>query len=433
MFAPWFNPPQGSPISVGLYRGGIFVNNVIYGVFGSHLYTVNSGGAITQIGLVSGTDPVFFGRNNKAPVPDICLVCQAGAFVCTTSTISGYPDINVGSPTCVVGFDGFLIFGFGNGDMISSNINDTTINTLNKARIESNPEGVTRLISNDGYLYACGISAIEIWGYPVNQTGFPLNRQGYNMTPGLINSTAVSGDAPEFAPAPLYVGSDNTVRWLKGAEPVDTGPPELKRLLEGITDNTKIDALSYVVDGVPFWQVNTPNFSWVFNTDNSRWHERQSYLSTRSRLYGSVFAFDSWMCGDTEANGRFLQMTGLVTTEINDPLIPQLESLPVEDFPAFISISRADFEFTTGVGDILGHDPDVTNPYAEVSWSDDGGITYTAPWLRELGRQQKSLRRITVRRTGLSGPQGRRWRIAVPSNVYFGFIGGNMTALATDK
>jgi hypothetical protein len=33
----------------------------------------------------------------------------------------------------------------------------------------------------------------------------------------------------------------------------------------------------------------------------------------------------------------------------------------------------------------------------------------------------------------MTGPQGRRWRLAVPSDVHLGFIGGNMTALFTEK
>jgi hypothetical protein len=54
----------------------------------------------------------------------------------------------------------------------------------------------------------------------------------------------------------------------------------------------------------------------------------------------------------------------------------------------------------------------VINPSVAVSWSDDDGITWKNPILRSLGLQGKSLRtRISVKNTGLSGPQARRWRL----------------------
>jgi hypothetical protein len=191
--------------------------------------------------------------------------------------------------------------------------------------------------------------------------------------------------------------------------------------------------MCYVSDGVPFWQVSSPTFSWVFNLNNSKWHERKSYLQQRSRFTGSVFAFGLWLAGDTEANGRMLQITSAAAKEIDDPLIPELESLPVEDFPINMICYRADFEFTPGAGLADGHDPDETNPFAEVSWSNDGGLTYLAPVFRPIGRQGKTNNWVTVFRTGITGPQGRRWRIAVPAAVHFGITGGRMTARPTQN
>jgi hypothetical protein len=431
-FEPWFNPPTVGTLPAGIFRGGIFVNNILYAVLGEKIYAIQEGGSLDLIGSIAGTDKVFLARNNKQPVPDIVLVCEAGVFVVTETSVSAYPDLDVGSPSCVVGHEGFFIFGYGNSDMIASDINTTSINTNNIAKANSNPDGILQIISYNGYLYVMGTATIEVWGLPLNTTGFPYNRLGYNITPGLIAHHAVAGMEPEFGKPPVYVASDHTVRVLSN-EPVDISSPQLQRFIRAETDNSNIEASVYVVDGIPFWQVSGTEFTWVLVFDGGYWHERMSYLLDRSRLTGSVFAFDRWLCGDILENGYMLEMTRTVATEIDDPLIAEMESLPVEDFPAFVVIPRADFEFTSGVGISTGHDPDETNPYAEVSWSNDGGVTWTPPLFRELGRQQKSLRRITVRRTGMSGAQGRRWRIAVPAAVHFGFIGGNMDAYFTEK
>ncbi len=432
-FEPWFNGAQQAVALQGQHRGSIFVDNILYTVHGTSIYTVVEGGSVTHLADIAGTDTVFWARNNAQPVPDIVLVAQAGVYVVTSTSVTPYPDVDVGSPNCCGGFDGYIIFGYGNGDMISTDINTTSINSTNIARAESNPDGIVQLVPYNGYLYAMGSATVETWGYPLNETGFPLNRQGYSNTPGLIAQHAVAGSEPEFGKPFIYVASDHTVRQWQSGEPLEISPPQLNRLITEVIDND-FEALVYVSNGVPFWQLSSPTWTWVFNCVNQKWHERISWLQTRSRFVGgSVFAFDSWMTGDNHEDGWMLQLDATVATESGEPLVGMLESLPVEDFPAFVQIPRADFEFTSGVGIVSGHDPDQTNPYVEVSWSNDGGNVWSPPVYRELGRQQKSLNRITVRRAGMSGPQGRRWRLSLPSAVHMGFIGGNMTAYFTDK
>jgi hypothetical protein len=428
----WFNPSQASTSTLpqGLFRGGIFVNNTLYAVIGTNVYTIASGGNFTKIGSLSGTDKVFLARNN-AFIPDIVCVAQAGAFTFTGGTVAIYPDLNVGSPSCVVGHEGFFIFGYGNGNLISSNINTTTINPLNLARTETNPDGVIQLMSWQGQLYAFGEKTIEIWGYPLNGTGFPFNRVGYNLTPGIINDHAVAGFEPEWGPPPIYVGSDNTVRWLINDNPVEISTPDLKRL---VTSSTTMEVLVYMADGVPFCEVTgMDDFTWVFDarTDINQptWYERQSYLSDRSRFTGSVFAFETWLCGDFKQQGRMLEVTFQTEKEVNDPFIATIESLPVEDFPNNISCLRADFELTPGVGHAQGAQPQEFDPQVEISYSNDAGQTWSNPRMCFVGQQSKSNMRVTVWRTGLTGPQGRRWRVGFPSAVHFGIVGGAMKAM----
>jgi hypothetical protein len=62
--------------------------------------------------------------------------------------------------------------------------------------------------------------------------------------------------------------------------------------------------------------------------------------------------------------------------------------------------------------------PNMINPTVAISWSDDDGVSWKNPVLRALGQQGKSFRtRITLKNTGTSGPQARRWRIDVTDPV----------------
>jgi hypothetical protein len=418
------------PTTTGVFRGAILVGSILYCVFGTQVWTFTAG-VFNLVGTVAGTDNVFFARNFASPNPNIVLVCQAGAFVVTTISITAYPDIDVGSPTCVVGHQGFIIFGYGDGTMLSTDINSTNINTLNAAATTTNPDGIVQIISYSGWVYVMGTATVEVWGEPINGTGFPLTRSGFNFTPGILNDHAVAGFEPEFGQPPIYVGSDYTVRQINGYTPTDISPPELRRLIKiSVDSNNNIIAFVYVIDGTPFCQIDDNTvFSWVYDGANGNWHERQSYLLTYSRLTGSIPAFQTWLVGDTKANGRFLEIASKYRKEINDPLIATLESVDVAGFPINVGVPRADFEFTTGVGNAQGHDPDETNPQVIVYWSDNSGVVWKGPRFVPLGRQSNSLVKATVWRTGLSGPQGRRWKLDVPAAVHMGFVGGNMTAL----
>ena len=59
-----------------------------------------------------------------------------------------------------------------------------------------------------------------------------------------------------------------------------------------------------------------------------------------------------------------------------------------------------------------------------ISWSNDGGVTWGNPLHRELGAQGRAEHRVTVTRTGLTGPMGRRWRLDVTDPVHVGLMGG---------
>ena len=129
-----------------------------------------------------------------------------------------------------------------------------------------------------------------------------------------------------------------------------------------------------------------------------------------------------------ELSGNILQITAESYKEVSDPLLYRVESGPVQQFPNRIQVARADFDFVTGVGLATGSDPNETDPSVAISWSDDGGVKWSVPLIRKLGRQANARQRVTVLNTGLSGPQGRRWRIDISDPVYVSLIGGEQSA-----
>lgn len=81
-----------------------------------------------------------------------------------------------------------------------------------------------------------------------------------------------------------------------------------------------------------------------------------------------------------------------------------------------------------GVGSASGDDPTQTDPQVALSWSDDGGGGWSTPLLRDLGGEGERRTRISLFRTGLTGPTGRMWKVVVSDAVYVGLISGAMAA-----
>lgn len=72
--------------------------------------------------------------------------------------------------------------------------------------------------------------------------------------------------------------------------------------------------------------------------------------------------------------------------------------------------------------------PNVQAPSTDISWSDDGGVSYRNPRNRPLGAVATSkTTRVSVKHTGTSGPEARRWRVDISDPIYRGFLGGTQS------
>jgi hypothetical protein len=412
------------------FRGGIEVDDLAYVAFQDEAFTVRSDGEIKYLDDLAGSDRVFWARNQNS-TPDVVVVCDAGAFELDVDagTISAYSDSDVGTganaPRGVTYGDGWFFFWYANGNIRASELNGTGINTIDVANAASNADGLVQCWPYNGQLYAGGEKTIEVWGYPVNSAGFPLNRVGYHITPGVISEHAVDGYQPEWGYPPIYVGSDNTVRWLQGYQATKISTPDLERLIASVEDKTDIKAIAYRVRGTAFWEVSCDDWTWVFNASNPSWFERQSVGQDRSRFEGgSVYAFGKWLVGDNQ-EGRLLEVTAEVQDEDGEALTATIISPSMKAFPNRVRCSRADFDFV--VPAVTASTLPVAVSEVEISWSDDGGANFSNPYTRSLGTSTTdTLRRVTVFNTGYAKPIGRRWKLVSDTTGDFALLGGDM-------
>lgn len=431
-FAYWRVPGLGpfGTVPSGAYRGGVLVGSIYYALFGTTVYTFTSlgGAGVALPGSIPGTSFCWFAVNQNTPPDVVCVSPGVGAFVINASTgVANYPDSNVGSPDCVVWMSGFFVFTYGNGlirTTVSVPLNSTTIDLNSFAYAQSKPDPLYRpLTLPNGQLAMCGANTIEIWGAPINSTGFPWSYIStiYRGVPG---PQAIAGSEDGWGKGIYFAGDDNKVSTLTGYMPTPISPPDLDQQIEAEPDKTKVTVGVYVSRGHGFVVVQGPNWCWEYDTTLQSWHERRSYLQRYWRGIQPIFVFGNWLCGDL-ITPSLLQISGTIRNEVGNPLKMRLETGPLGAFAKVVRVNGIELYMTKGASIATGHPPDETNAMVEISMSRDAGLTWGTPRQVAIGQQWTSPRaRSSI--WGQADVQGVRWRFEESAGLNFAFMGADM-------
>jgi len=412
--------------SEATFRNALVTSTTVYAAFDGTVKAITSAGVVSAVDDLDGSDRVFWAKNNKRPTPEVMLVCQAGAFTMANGVIATLSDDALPSVNSVSFLDGYFFPTTQDGRCFNSGLNSTSFNSNEFITTEAKSDLLYRSVPWNGQLLLCGSGSIEVWsGQPVNDTGFPFNRVVV-IQRGIAGQGAIAGHEDGFGKALLFVGDDNAVHVLNGYTPQKVSTPDLDRLIADVSDKDTLDASVYISQGFPIWVLSCDDWTWEYNLTTKAWNERKSYLTDRWRGSRSFNAFGKWLCGDTDS-GNILEITDSVHVEVSDPLIAECVSAPVQKFPSRIRVARSDFDFSPGVGIATGAEPNETDPQVEISWSDDGGYSFSNPRIRPLGKQGKARTRVTLFNTGMTGAQGRIWKVRMSDPRHFGLMGGEMS------
>ncbi|MDQ2079482.1 hypothetical protein RA307_04745 [Xanthobacteraceae bacterium Astr-EGSB] len=412
------------------HRGSILVGSTLYTAFANNITRFDSVGAATSVGTLSGTDGVFWARNNKLPTPDIVVVDPGnGAFVVTSSSVSSYPDADLPAANSVTFMDGYFFFTTGDGRCFASDLNSTAINASTYISAEGRPDGLLRAIAFSD-LYLAGTGSIEVWHNTAETApAFPFRRLGV-IPKGIIGRYAISGFEDGIGKGIVFVGDDKIVYALNGYTPTPISSPDVEAaiaaFIEAGGDPNSIKMFPYVVAQRPSIVLRTTSWTWVLDMTSLEWHERESHLAPTWRATGSVFAFNKWLCGDI-GSGNLMEISEFARDEIGGPLLMTLESGQVATFPSRAAVAEAVFDVRQGVGVATGADPMQTDPTIAISHTDDGR-TWSTPRYRKLGRQAVTAGPVKLVKCGSTKTQGRRWRLQVSDAVDVEVYGGDMSA-----
>jgi hypothetical protein len=414
------------------YRGSILVGGTLFVAFSGKLATVSPGGVVAVVpGTLSGTKRVTFARNNKTPTPDICCVTENGAFLVTSGSIAAWPDADLPQPNSVCFQDSYFFWTIGDRRAFASDINSTSVNSLSFTTIQSrSSDTLLRAIPYNGLVYFFCSSSTEAYqdaGAAVSAPAFPYLRASV-IDRGLVGANAIAGWEDGFGKL-FWAADDFGVYRMGGSgfSPEKVSPPDLDRLIEAQakSDASLLEASCYVHSGHSIWAISSPTWTWEFNINTQQWNERLSTLAgllQRWRGTGGVNAFGKWIMGST-ITSDLVAVDTTTYKEENQTVLFRMESGPVQNFPNRTRVGSSDFNFVMGEGAPGSGSQNEQLPQVSISWSDDGGRTWSVPLMRSLGVLADGSVRVNASGLGQTGVVGRRWRVDVGDGVYVGFIG----------
>lgn len=403
-------------------RGFLDIGTEAIWILNERAIKINSAYVITDLGALSGTDPVTMARNN-AVTPNNVVVTSLGCFnLFSASPPTAFADADLPTtPTSVCEFHGYFAWSFADGRLFASDLNSVSVSALSL----NTEQGLLgrRVVSYAGRLYYFG----DKWTAVYRDAGtspFPFARE-VTIPRGIVGTHAVAGWEYGWANQLIFAGDDFCVYQLNGYTPTLISNDDVSRDIQAAVlagNRNLIEAYVYMFGKNAFWVLSCHDmWTWEYNLATGEWNERVSHNKLNWKGMKSLRKFDQWLIGD-EYTGELYKVSGSYFLDGTDPLIWEVESGAIVDFPMGSVAHRASFHMTAGVGDYVS--PGASDPKVAVSWSLDGGYSFGDPVIRSLGGPGQSKSHPYVLNCGLSKGQGLRYRLRVSDPVHVGLMGG---------
>lgn len=369
----------------GKGRGTFFHNSILYRVCGNALYSVDSAGVHTYLGIIPGDDKCIF----DAMGTSLIIVADRRVFVWDGATLTENTDPDLESPDSVTVINNQALYDGEGGRFGVSNVGDPlSIDGLSYATAESRADNLVRVYAFDQSVYMLGDLTIEQWwnsgvGKP------PFDRvQGGIIEKGIASLHGVANSV-DF----LYVfGNDRKLYKIKGSTAVPVTDSALVTIFEGFT--TVSDVIVWCMDlrDKNFTVITFPteNKTYVL-PDGGQWFEWSSGVDGGRNIANSyVKAYHKNLVEDYR-NGNIYELNFESYTENGNTIVRQRDSAPLAGIMfgvpgKTVAMNKFVLNIQTGVGLLSGQGSD---PVVMLSYSDDGGETFSTERWATIGKMGK--------------------------------------------
>jgi hypothetical protein len=403
----------GAPV-----RGMLSTNDRTFVVAGQTLWEVFRNGTSTNRGTLaslSGPVEMTFGISQLVIVDGdngYVLVLSSNVFSRITS------DAFYGSDTVSFLDNFFLFVRPDTGEFYISAINDaTTLDALDFATAESQPDDLVAIVAVQRRLLLLGAISTEVW-FDSGNVDFPFEREGATIEVGCMAPHSVR----EVDNSVFWIGRDKNgagiVYRLNGYQAQRISSQGVEQAIQR-ADLASAVAYCYQENGLTFYAINAPGLSstWVYEISTGSWHERTDldelgqYAPHRAVCH--TYAFGRHVLGG--ADGALYFLDSDVRTNAGDPLVRERIS-PHSATPSLTYAYFDAFHLDCTTGDA----PQDADPHVELFFSDDSGATWSDAIQRSTGKVGERFARVTWRRLGRA--RDRVWKLRFSDVARFDIV-----------
>lgn len=415
---PW---PGEKAFSTGVASNnrGMHVTStgVLYIVNDNTLYTVNSSGTQTNLGVINGGSMCSFADDGTN-----LLIREKGsiAFINQQFIVAGPGLTYIYNGTTL---SNIVLPTLGPSNWAVSNAGDpNTFNVVNVGTAEAVGDVLNQVFVHQQKVYLAGSRSIEpFYDSDVGSPSFTRIEQGVVNNLGVASSHSMAATSSFI----YFLGHDGVVYRVNTFQPQSITPSSIAKEISDI-DYTNALGFTCSLHGANFYILQFPaaDLTLVYSEYSNEWNRLSSGISlSRHLMNGYVYAYNKHLVVDNNSSDIYewdfdtYQSNGSV-------IIRQRDTAPINGLSLGapgkrLMMEKATFVMETGVGNSLSE-----NPKIMVSVSYDGGRSFTNEDWIEIGREGEAFRRVDWYH--MASFYDAVFRVRVSDPVFIGFHSGSI-------
>jgi hypothetical protein len=389
----------------------------IVSVHGNDVYRISPSLVITNVGGMapgSRTGPVSMAWNGTQIL--ICDGFLAKLYVPGTGAFTTPAGLVGLSPqTCCFLNGYFLVNAAGTGRFYWSTLYDGTLwDALDFATAESSPDNVLAVTADHGELYLLGVSTSEVW-VPSGDASVWVRLGGAAVEWGIVGpaTLAKSGDTGIMFLAANRLGETQVIR-MEGYQAQPITDSEVAHAINATSDLSATTGFSYMVDAHPFYQLNLPTMSFLYDGASELWSYVSSGLVGGRHLaqYRAALGQQPYVSDYQSGNIYLLDKNNY--TDNDATIIREVVGRHIFNDYERRSVLELQVDFEEGTGLTTGQG---VNPQVMLQISKDGGHTWGNELWTTIGAMGAYATRAIWRRLGIARDWVFKLRISDPVKV----------------
>lgn len=398
----------------------------LYVVSGGDVYQVTKGKTATLIGSIgTNSQPVAMETNGT----QVAIKKSDGtAYIATSSSVVQITDISFPSSVSSLTYiDGYFIFSETNTNKFywSSLLDGTTYDATDFASAAERPDNLRRVIA-----FNSGVWCICDGSYEVFYNSGDSNNL-FQQIPGAVNTTL--GSAAEHAVVEddnriFFLGNDKIIYAATGYSAERISTYGIEQIIEEMSTISDTRFSVYEQFGHKFLVCTFPTGkrTLVYDMSTGLWCERSGVNNTRW-LVDYTFNFAGKAMGLSYSTGHIYEFDQNTYTDNNATLQRILHVPVIHDAGNRMIHDAIRLDVDSGLGLVTGQGSD---PQVVMTYSDDGGNTYSTQRWQSVGMVGDYSKRSIWRRNGESRQRLYKFLYTEPTDfrvtgIYGSFRGRN--------